>query len=197
MKNPRPEPGDWGDVDGSRANCFFPELSLNNQLRNRINLKHWQRTRSAFMQFDRRQRVDYETVNVTGAKAETLDRMKQLLSDTLKRIPSPEHWLRQALQIEPAVRRLREKGGRVVFVMLPCGGAMWDLEMRSFPKDKYWDRFAAATSAVTIHFRDVPTLAFTECPDDFHLDYRSANEFTNNLIDELVKRAVFAGPAFK
>jgi hypothetical protein len=179
-----------------RLCCFYPELSLNHQLENRIELLRWQETRHVFMHFDRRQLVDYERVNVAEAKAETLAEMQGLLSENLGNIPSPEQWLRQALNVEPAVRSLQARGGRVVFVMLPCTGAMWELEQRVFPKEKYWDRFAAATSAVTIHFRDVPALVTTDCPDNFHLDFRSADEFTNNLIDELVKRGVLvpAGP---
>jgi hypothetical protein len=171
-----------------RLCCFYPELSLNHQLRNRIELNRWQETRSVFMHFDRRQLVDYSLVDVAQAKAETLTEMKALLAESLKTIPSPDEWLRQALAIEPAVKSLQARRGRVVFVVLPCTGAMWDLEQRLFPKDKYWDRFAAATSAITIHFRDVPTLAATPCPDNFHLDFREADQFTDRLIDELVAR---------
>jgi hypothetical protein len=98
--------------------------------------------------------------------------------------------LRRVLTIEPAVKELQARGGRVVFVTLPSTGEMWDLGQRLFPKEEYWDRFAIATSAVTIHFRDVPTLRATRCPDNFHLDFRDADKFTNNLVDELIKRGV-------
>jgi hypothetical protein len=175
--------------------CFYPELSVNNQLRNRIDLHRWQRTRNVVMRFDRRQLVDYEKVDLTRAKAVTLKTMKALLEEDLKVIPSPRDWLEQARRLESAVHGLEAKGGRVVFVVLPCDGPMWELENRVFPKALYWDRFALATSAVAVHFLDVPTLADIECPDGFHLDFRQADGFTNSLLDELTKRrVVFAKP---
>jgi hypothetical protein len=173
-----------------RLCCFYPELSVNNQLRNRVDLHRWQHTRNVLMRFDRRQLVDYEKVDLTRAKAETLKTMKAMLQDEVKVMPSPEAWLNQALRLEPAVRALQSKGGRAVFVVLPCTGSMWDLEKRLFPKTEYWDRFAAATSAVAVHFRDLPALAGIECPDGFHLDFRQTDEFTDRLLDELAQRGL-------
>jgi hypothetical protein len=170
--------------------CFYPELSFNNQLHNRIDLHRWQLTRNVFMHFDRRQLVDYNQVNLAEAKAATLREMKSQLAKTLNQRIPPAEWLRRALAIEPAVKELQARGGRAVFVVLPSTGEMWDLQQRQFPKEKCWDRFAAATSAVTIHFRDVPTLKGTRCPDNFHVDFRDADQFTNNLIDELIRQGV-------
>jgi hypothetical protein len=174
-----------------RLCCFYPELSLNNQLQNRVDLHRWQETRSVLMRFDRRQLVDYELVDVAQAKESTLHEMKTQLAESLKGGPiTPQEWLHRAMAIEGAVKELQARGGRAVFVVLPATGEIWNLEQRLFPKEKYWDRFAATTSALTIHFQDIPTLKGTRCPDDFHLDYRDADEFTNNLIDELIKRDV-------
>jgi hypothetical protein len=170
--------------------CAYPELSLNNQLHNRIDLHRWQELRHVFMHFDRRQLVDYKLVNLAEAKAATFREMKGQLAKSLKGTIPPGEWSRRALAIEPAVKELHARGGRAVFVVLPSTGEMWDLEQQLFPKEKYWDRFAAATSAVAIHFRDVPTLKATRCPDNFHLDFRDADQFTNNLIDELIRRGV-------
>jgi hypothetical protein len=180
-------------VSGSlqdRLCCFFPELSFNNQLQNRIDRHRWQGTRNNFMRFDRRQLVDYELVNIDEAKARTLREMQTQLAENLEGTIPPREWLRRVLAIDPAVKELKARGGRVVFVVLPSTGEMWDLGQRLFPKEEYWDLFATATSAVTIHFRDVPTLRATRCPDNFHLDFRDADKFTNNLIDELIKRRV-------
>jgi hypothetical protein len=177
--------------------CFYPELSWNHQIRNRIELQRWQETRHVFMRYDRRQLVDYRLVNVAEAKAETLLEMQTLLKESLREIPSPAEWLHQVLTVEAAVKKLRTKGGRVVFVVLPATGTLWELEQRLFPKEKYWDRFAAATSATAIHFRDVPSLSATPCPDNFHLDFRDTDYFTDNLLDELVAKGVLHSSAVR
>ena len=60
-----------------------------------------------------------------------------------------------------------------------------------FPKAQFWDRFAADTRAVPVHFLDVPTLAHFECPDLTHIDERDAPRFTEALLDELTRLGVF------
>ena len=65
----------------------------------------------------------------------------------------------------------------MVFARLPTSGKLHDELERCKPKREFWNKFAAATSAETIHFQDVPTLADFECPDWSHLDVRDAPRF--------------------
>ena len=86
------------------------------------------------------------------------------------------------------VRRIEDRGGRVVFVKLPVSGELVRFEQKRFPRQRYWDVLAASTSAVTIHCADHPELAGFECPDGSHLDYRDARVFTRAFGNMLSRR---------
>jgi len=103
---------------------------------------------------------------------------------------SPEAWLAQVRQIEPWVRRIQKRGGQVVFVRFPTTGVFLQAQEHGFPRRECWDRLAAATGAVTIHFQDVPGMSGFDCPELSHLDYRDAPRFTQALLDELVRRGM-------
>ena len=97
---------------------------------------------------------------------------------------SPEAWLEHARKLEPAVEAIRARGGRVVFIRLPTSGRHWEIDEENYARAEYWDRFAASTRALAIHFRDVPGLN-VECPDTSHLGLEESRRFTEALADEL------------
>lgn len=97
-------------------------------------------------------------------------------------------------EINDLVRTFQARGGEVVFLRAPSSGRRWELEEQAHSKTKYWDRFAATSSAICIHFRDVPDMRGLHCPDGSHLDYRDAPNFTKALVGELTRRGVFDGP---
>jgi len=94
------------------------------------------------------------------------------------------------MTVELMVQRIRQRGGQVVFVRYPTTGEHYEMDVKAYPKKLYWDHFASKTSAVTIHFADVPSLRGFDCPDTAHLDYRDAPRFTLALAEELERRAV-------
>jgi len=108
----------------------------------------------------------------------------------LTRPQDPQAWLQLTESVEPLVRAIQGRGGQVVFVRFPISGEYWKQISRLYPKKKYWDRFAAQSSAVCIHFQDVPGMRGFDCPDLSHLDARDAPRFTDALLDELVRRGV-------
>ena len=77
------------------------------------------------------------------------------------------------------VKRIQDRGGKVVFVRFPSGEDFYRVTERFYPKQEYWDRFAALTSAQTWHFRDVEGLSNFPCPDGVHLGSRDAIELMN------------------
>jgi hypothetical protein len=97
---------------------------------------------------------------------------------------------RHAMLLEPSVRAIRARGGEVVFVRMPMSGALERASDRSYPRAKYWDRFAAATSARTIHYLDHPGLGGIPLPDDSHMDMRDAPRFTRALADVMIARGL-------
>ena len=85
-----------------------------------------------------------------------------------------------------AVRAIEGRGGRVVFLFMPLTGRSAEEEERDFPRAENWDRIAAGTNALKIHFRDAPALAGFTCPDGEHLDGVDAVRFTRELAALLI-----------
>jgi hypothetical protein len=101
-------------------------------------------------------------------------------------------WLAQALEIEPAIAQIEARGGKVVYVRMPTCDQRWANEEQMYPKAVFWDRLAAKTHAVTVHFKDFPELSRFECPDTSHIAGSDGPAFTRALLDILRARGVFA-----
>lgn len=83
--------------------------------------------------------------------------------------------------IETCVGEIQSRGGKVVLVVVPACGKRREIEVRRYPREFYWDKLAAATSALTIYAYDYPELMDFECADGSHLDERDARKFTRAL----------------
>jgi hypothetical protein len=103
-----------------------------------------------------------------------------------------ESVLEEADQINAAIRDFKTRGGNVVFVRLPSTGTCWQLEETFHSKALNWDRLAASSGAICIHFRDFPSLREFDCPDNSHLDRRDAPRFTRALFGEISRYEAFA-----
>jgi hypothetical protein len=99
-------------------------------------------------------------------------------------------WLDEALAHEHAVTAIQARGGNVVYVRMPTCDERWRADETGRPKAMFWDRFAARTKAVAIHFRDVPALANLRCPDTSHIASSDGPLFTRMVIEILVARGV-------
>jgi len=137
---------------------------------------------------DRSGSADYTRLDIVAHRRERVERVRT--GHAASPPPTPDEWLQEAAEIEPLVQDIHARGGRVVFLRFPSSGEHLELDERYYPRRQYWDRFAAITSAVTVHFQDVPGLAGFDCPDASHLDERDAPRFTLALADELVRLGV-------
>ena len=84
--------------------------------------------------------------------------------------------------LDADVRKIRQRGGEVVFIRMPSSGAIRDLEAAAWPRETYWDVLAGTVSAKAIHFEDWDELRDFQCPDGSHLDVDQAREFTLQLL---------------
>ena len=75
----------------------------------------------------------------------------------------------------------------------PTSGEHWVMDQVHYPRDRCWDRLAAATGAVTLHFGDEPAMAAFDCPDTSHLNHDDAAEFTRSLMGILDDRGILPG----
>ena len=140
---------------------------------------------------DRSRQADYTMIEIDAHRA---DRIRQTREAHRGAPIPPERWLAEALEVEPLIERIEQRGGRVAFVVFPSTGERRDIYESAYPRARYWDRFADRTRAVTLHFLDVPELAALPCPDTIHLDQRDADRFTALLTRELERRGLFAAP---
>ena len=139
--------------------------------------------------FDRAKYYDFSDADLEEKRAQHLKHNKP------GKPREPKSWLRKAVRIEAYVRKIQDRGGRVVFLRYPTTGENQARSEMKYPKHQIWDKFAEATSAETLHFKDVPAMCELECPDYSHLDIRDAPGFTSMLLDELVLRNVLPGDA--
>lgn len=85
-------------------------------------------------------------------------------------------------------QRIEARGGHVIFVVLPTSGLITTMEDRRYPKQSFWEKFAAVTRSTTIDFEDVPALQKFPVPDGSHMDFRTRPAFTRALFDVIASR---------
>ena len=103
--------------------------------------------------------------------------------------PPPEELERQFEALLEAVaadvRRIRERGGEVVFVRAPSSGPFFEAENHGFPRERTWDPLLQATDAVGIHFQDHADLQDVDLPEWSHIRAQDTDRFTRALIGHL------------
>ena len=91
-------------------------------------------------------------------------------------------------QIGRDVDRIRERGGRVVFVRYPSTAWFRETETANHPREMFWDRLVQSTGCVGVHFEDHPGLSGFDCPEWSHLGREDATRFTRELFGILSKQ---------
>jgi hypothetical protein len=87
--------------------------------------------------------------------------------------------------VTAAVQKLRERGGKIVFIRFPHSGALKELEDRQYPRAAVWDRVIKETAAPGIYYSDIPELAGFTCPEWSHLSAGDSVEFSKRLVPHL------------
>jgi hypothetical protein len=86
--------------------------------------------------------------------------------------------------IAAAVKKLRARGGKIVFVGFPHSGGLKELEDRVTPP-AIRDRLIKDTGAPLIYYEDVPELSGFTCPEWSHLSAGDSVEFSKRLAPHL------------
>ena len=92
-----------------------------------------------------------------------------------------ETWLADLATVSQWVKRIEDRGGRVVFFREPVSGESLELDEINFPRERYWDAYARVSPATMIDFRDVPALSSLPLPDTSHIDGGDIPRFTRAL----------------
>ncbi len=120
--------------------------------------------------------------------------MATLAAATEEVVPAaPDRLARDLAAINAAVHRIQQRGGQVVFSVLPVSGLRRDAEEHRFPRAEFWDRFASAVDAPSIHFADYPGLAGFVCHDGSHLTARETPAFTQRFVGILKEQLALHG----
>src|SRR5205809_2486849 len=89
--------------------------------------------------------------------------------------------------VATAVKKLRARGGKIVFVRFPESGELKKLEDRETPRTGIWDRVIKETGAPGIYYEDYPELSGFNCPEWSHLSAGNSVEFSRRLVPHLRK----------
>jgi hypothetical protein len=98
--------------------------------------------------------------------------------------PPPEKATTDAAIAEVAanVRKIRAKGGDVVFVMHPMAGFFLQGEHTVFHRSRYWDRLLRESDTIGVHWEDHPQLQGYRLPETSHLHPRDAEVYTAEMV---------------
>lgn len=89
---------------------------------------------------------------------------------------------KQIDRAEAAVKKLRQRGVEVIFVLHPVEGEFYDFEItKANPRAQTWDVLLARTGARGIHFEDHPELQGYFLPEWSHIAGADAERFTEAL----------------
>ncbi|HNR31946.1 MAG TPA: hypothetical protein PKI11_13735 [Candidatus Hydrogenedentes bacterium] len=183
---------EWGPLKrmGRRVKTFLqahlvilaPELSLREAIPDLLR----GRVEPQFLRVSprRHHRVDYRKVDLAKF---TEDQLKTITRnvETYVALEGFTNWPDGLGRIEDWVNAIQRRGGRVVFLCCPTSGDYRAVEDKHFPREVFWDVFAARTAADTIHFEDVPGMREFVCAEGSHLHIEDTHAFTRLLVEEL------------
>jgi len=86
-----------------------------------------------------------------------------------------------------AVRRIRARGGDVIFIRPPSAPELRVNEQQRIPKALGWDRLLVGANAKGIHADDLPQAQNLELPEYSHLSRKCAAVFTDAYVRRLVQ----------
>ncbi len=84
-----------------------------------------------------------------------------------------------------AVKKIKARGGQVIFLRLPVTGELKKHEDKITPRQGPWNRILKESEAPGIYFEDFPELASFTCPEWSHLSASDSVEFSKRLIPHL------------
>ena len=91
-------------------------------------------------------------------------------------------------QIKSDVDKIKQRGGKVVFVRTPSSGPFLEMEKAAFAREKFWNRLLEFTQNQGIHFADYQETAHFICPEWSHLSQPDAVIYTKHLIMALEEK---------
>jgi hypothetical protein len=95
---------------------------------------------------------------------------------------------RRIASIGADVRRIQQRGGTVVFLLLSGCGGRKAMEEALYPKTAYWSRLAEVPGVRMIDADTLPEYAGLPCYDGSHIDQRDAPAVTRRIAHAVMDR---------
>jgi hypothetical protein len=86
-----------------------------------------------------------------------------------------------------AVRRIRARGGDVIFIRPPSAPELRAIEDKRLPRSLGWDQLVAGTHSNAIHADDLPQAQHLVVPEWSHLSRKCATVFTDAYVRRLTE----------
>jgi len=86
-------------------------------------------------------------------------------------------------RINDNVQKFKNRGGKMIFIRPPSGGAYRPMEAHYHPRELYWDRLLRETGCPGVHFEDYPSLQGFELPEWSHMRADQTPAFTKALVE--------------
>ena len=99
----------------------------------------------------------------------------------------PDAITRACKEAAEAVRKIRARGGEVVFIRPPSAGLYYEHEQHAAPRAKTWDRLLKETGAFGIYFDDYPEMRGLDVPEWSHVSKASSMKFTRAYVTVLAR----------
>lgn len=105
-----------------------------------------------------------------------------------RKTPVPDQTVARTQQItRDAVRRIRARGGEVLFLRPPSTGERLELEDRMLGRARGWEALLAAADARGVHGHDDPITRDLYLPEQSHLSRACARVYTDAYVRSLAK----------
>lgn len=88
----------------------------------------------------------------------------------------------QITRAQNAIKKLRSRGVKIVFLRPPSAGEYYAFEQKVFPRESTWNILLKSSNTTGIHFEDYPELQNYDLPEWSHLSASEANRFTAALV---------------
>ena len=85
------------------------------------------------------------------------------------------------------VQKLKNRGGKVIFVRCPSQNKVREIEKTYFPRNTYWDDLVSSSGVPAYHFEDYPFMDKYTLPEWSHLATSDAKSFTKDFVNQLIK----------
>ena len=140
------------------------------------------------MRADRYLAVDYGMVDIEAHRAARIRRNEERYEYWADHTPTVRLFDDSLAVLEERVQAIHQRGGEVALIRFPTGSTLWATAESVFPRDTFWDRLSASSSATVLHYRDEAGLSSFTLPDESHVDFRDAPAFTRALAAAVSRR---------